>query len=269
MSQVAPKTPRDVFELLQQYNDSKGLEELLVPIDWSVVSPQQVYGVVLQRIPEARQFVEVKSDYSAYAHFRRALLCNEFQSSIVRLLANAYPEKRRLIHIHIPKTAGVDLKHKLIDRYPHIGMTISQGDRTTRQAFFNALRDTTLRLQASDLLYFWGHRSVNWYLQESLYRYGDRLFSVVRHPQDIIISFINFILGRFQNDPQMTSPDVRDWATAIGLESLPQTLTSSEVRSISCKLLENSEIIIPNILSSYLGKGTADFGFGLNCANEY
>jgi hypothetical protein len=51
---------------------------------------------------------------------KTTLESEEFQQNIVGLILNSYPEKRRLIHIHIPKCAGTHLRARLELKYPTV-----------------------------------------------------------------------------------------------------------------------------------------------------
>ena len=49
-----------------------------------------------------------------------------FQQEVLTLLLNAFPEKRRLLFVHIPKCAGSDLSHHLMTRYPSIDQRLME-----------------------------------------------------------------------------------------------------------------------------------------------
>jgi hypothetical protein len=209
-------------------------------------------------LPEAARFARTRPDYSAQEHARAALLSAEFQNSIIQLIANAYPEKTRIIHVHIQKTAGLDLQKKLSALFPAALITLSQEEVTSKQAFFETIKAIVGNLSNHNSLVIAGHKELTWYLSRSLYRYGDRMFAVIRHPYDIVISYINFIIGRFVNDPKLSRYDTRDWAGMIGLGDLPDLSKNDNILGIASKLLvTRSTIIRPNFLATYLGKGTA------------
>ena len=259
MSQAGPRTPRDLFDLFQRYDVSKGLDGLLDLIDWAGVTPHQIYWTVLQRWPEAARVPTIKPAYSPRIHASAALLADEFQKSVLRLAANAYPEKRRLIHVHIQKTAGDDLRKNLVARTPSLHVSMTQSEITTRGALFTALSEFSTRIQNCDSMYIGGHKEVNWYLNQSIYRFGDRMFTVIRHPYEIVISYINFILERFSRDCQMNNFETRNWAGAIGLDKLPDPMNSDDAFGIASKvLMTKTTVIRPNFLATYLGTGTVE-----------
>jgi hypothetical protein len=96
----------------------------------------------------------IRPDYSAREHARAALLSAEFQRSIIQLIDNTYPEKRRLIHVHIQKTAGLGLQEKLFAQFPTALSSLSQEELSVKRVFFEA---------------------------------GDRPFAVIRHTYDIVV----------------------------------------------------------------------------------
>jgi hypothetical protein len=259
---ITPSTPRELFELLRRYDVSADMSSFARSIDWSELRPHHIYWLVLQRLPESAKVAVPGPDYSAREHATAALLGPEFQRSIIKLVADAYPEKRRLIHVHIQKTAGLDLKENLSARLPALPISLSQDEITSKRLLISAVRSVINNLHQADSLYIGGHKELSWYLKHSLYRFGDRLFAVVRHPHDIILSYINFIIGRFIDDPQLKRYDTRDWAGVIGLEKLPELRDPKSITEIASRLLlTRKSIIRPNFLCTYLGYGTAESAF--------
>jgi hypothetical protein len=101
MPQSAPRTPREVFELFRNYDDARDIDGLLEQVDWAGVAPHQIYWATLGPLPESASVCKLSDPYSARAHAKAAVLSEEFQRSSVTLIANAFPERRRLIHVHI------------------------------------------------------------------------------------------------------------------------------------------------------------------------
>jgi hypothetical protein len=254
----SPRNFRGLVELFRDYDESAGLDPLLAALDWQGVTPHQVYWTVLGRMPESGNVARAGCQYSGKAHFTDALFSDEFRESCVRNIADAYPEKRRLIHVHIQKTAGQDLAQVLGARYPKLHCAISQKASVSDKQLFSIIRYFSSNIDKSDSIYIGGHRHLNWFVQQGLPRHGDRLFTVVRHPYKIVISYINFIIGRFYDDPEMKNHDTRDWARVIALDAMPDLDSKDTVREIASRLLVARPIILPNFLSTYLGDGTCE-----------
>ena len=197
-----------------------------------------------------------------------ALISHEFQSSVIRLILNAFPGKKRLVHVHIHKTAGLDLKHQLTKRYVGLHDSLSKAELTPKPKLFQNIRQFIDRIDDGDSIYVGGHFRLTWCLDNSLFRLGDRLFTVVRHPYDIVISYINFILKRFAEDPRLTRTDTRDWANGMDLDEIPAPMSDSDAFQIASRLLVNRQIILGNFLTSHLGKGTVESALELMaCTN--
>ena len=103
----APKTSRELFRLFLLYNKETGVPGLAKRINFMDVGSSQMYFSILQRLPETRNLARWDDEgYDPSQHFCEMLWSDEFQSRVLRLLLSSFPEKRRLIHIHIPKSAG-------------------------------------------------------------------------------------------------------------------------------------------------------------------
>ena len=120
-----PKTSRELFRLFLLYNKETGVSGLAKRINFTDVEASQMYFSILQRPPESRNLVRCEDEgYDPSQHFCEALWSDEFQIRILRLLLNSFPEKRRLIHIHIPKSAGSHFFAKMAPIYPCINQMI-------------------------------------------------------------------------------------------------------------------------------------------------
>ena len=63
-----------------------------------------------------------------------------------------------------------------------------------------------------------GHNRLQWVIKNDLYRPGrDRLFTVVREPTEIILSALNYTIGKLISDPYGKQPDTRGWLRSMGV----------------------------------------------------
>ena len=123
--QNSPTDLRSTFELFRFYRPEIGLQQLLRNSDVSQMSPRQIYQAVHDRAPETLEEALAPPDYDPIAHFVSAVSSKEFQTEIAGRLLRAFPEKRRLFFVHIPKTAGVELANHLQSRYASINRICS------------------------------------------------------------------------------------------------------------------------------------------------
>ena len=260
---AAPKTPRDAILLFQEYRESEGIEGLLEWVDWSTSSPDEIrsaFGVTPTSTAEAvppRRAGEGSEDLSDEAR-RLALLIirsREFQANLVGFVIGAFPEKRRLSFVHIPKCGGTTINALLGRKFPWLNPQLVEPAWTDEKALFRSLRTLADRVQKSEILFISGHYSIRWYLDRGVHRAGDRMFTVIRHPYEMVFSQVNYIIKRFRQDPNLTAPDTRDWAKQLGLDRFEGPLDNVRAKSIAIELFDNPRITRPTLLTSYLGNG--------------
>ncbi len=126
----SPSDLRETFELFRFYRPDVGIKRLLQDTGIEDMSPRQIYQSVHGRPPDAFDAAVLVANYDAMASFIGALSSLEFQENLAAHLLQAFPEKRRLFFVHIPKTAGVDVanstdftisidQHQSAQPYPH------------------------------------------------------------------------------------------------------------------------------------------------------
>ena len=110
------------------------------------------------------------------------------------------------------------------------------------------------QLQQADDVLVAGHNRLQWVLKNNLYRPGrDRLFTVVREPTEIILSALNYVIGKLISDPQGEQPDTRGWLRSMGVTGV----AGWEVRDMAL-LAMRSGPIPRNALCHFLGRNTAE-----------
>jgi hypothetical protein len=185
------------------------------------------------------------------------------QARVVEMILNAHPEKRRLIFVHIPKCAGTDLTANLGTRYPVIHQTLADSNWTPPERLQAAVDEVEQRLQQADAILVAGHNRLQWVVKNGLYRPGrDRLFSVVREPTEIILSALNYTIGKLVADPVGEQPDTRGWLRSMGVTSV----AGWAVRDIALLALKSGPIP-RNALCHFLGLGTAESAFDMISAS--
>jgi hypothetical protein len=108
-------------------------------------------------------------------------------------------------------------------------------------------------------IFMGGHIKLGWYLDEGVFRFNDRLVAIVRHPHEICVSFINYILHRFRSTPDLSAPDTRAWSQMIGMTSFDAA--SVDQRALALSLATRPGIQPVNPICSLLGDGTAASAF--------
>jgi hypothetical protein len=261
----APRRQREVFDCFRLYRREEGAGGLVRKWELSEVGPHQVYYSVLGRLPEPARAKRSES-YDPGAQYANALKSPEFQAGILPALLHAYPEKTRMIFIHIPKCAGSHLSTKLIENFPVVNFRLMDRNWTNSESLFEALQVLTSRLTKSDQIFPYGHLTLRWYLNRGLIRYGDFPFAVVRDPTEVVLSQLNYILTRFVRDPELKAIDTKDWARFLDPAKISASIANKDFRDLALEILFKDELVPKNVMCHYLGAGTAQSAFE-SCAS--
>ena len=253
----APRTLRETFQLLALYQPETGLDALLARIDFNGMPLSQSYEAVLNRQPEGIPAVKAASLADPRQRFRQALLSDEFQGKLVRLLLHAYPEKKRNVFIHIPKCAGADLSTHLIPRYLPLGKAMESSDWTSKSKMLEWISGITKVVPMFNEFFVYGHTEFGDYIRKTGTRSSDHCFTVVRDPLDLLISQANYNVGLLQKDPTASRPDTRQVMRLLELESIPDPLAPDMLREFARKALLDRRVAQPNRICAYLGDGKA------------
>jgi len=251
----APRDPRSLFELFTTYDPARGLNELLSRLDLTGIEPRHIYNGVLGRQPETLHACRKPEGYNARDHMRGALLSPEFQRRIIPLILNAYPEKKRLLFIHVPKCAGTDLRIALSARYPALDVGLARSEWTSSQQLFEIIKRVVLGLRLSDTILLYGHVRIAAAIDSALVRPTDKIITVIRDPMEIILSNINYVITRILQDQESgtDAPDTRQWKSQLGIDRLPSDMPDDVIAALFNTMLHNPTIAVPNSICYWLG----------------
>ena len=260
MNQIidAPLNARQMLLAFAMYEAEKGLPSVLSRIDFEGVTRRQVYFTVLGRAPERAAMALDGPNFRARNAAAHALQGDEFQAKLREIVLAAFPDKRRLVFVHVPKCAGSDLLATLRRRYPYVHNHVSIPEITSKPAMFEWLRQFALGVNLCDRVAVSGHVPLRWYTERALIRFEDEVFTSVRHPRDMLYSYVSFILTRFVEFPDGQRTDIKGWLAEIGVGALEPVLSPSYLAELGSKLLRTRGA---NLICSFLGKGTAASAF--------
>jgi hypothetical protein len=196
--------------------------------------------------------------YDPRQHFCEMLWSDEFQSRVIRLLLVSFPEKRRLIHIHIPKSAGSHFFVNIAPICPSLNQLIQLSSWTSKQELMEILASFTSIIEFYDFIMVHGHFSVNYVVKELGVRFGDEIFSVLRDPIMSAISMANYVATRLMADPSGSFPDTRQWLDQLGISSFPEGCSNSYVKEVALATLSDERIVPVNPICQHLGDGTSE-----------
>jgi hypothetical protein len=251
----APTTARETFDLLGRLSLASSLDQLLDLIDWREVTPGQLYHAVLSRTPESSANAIAPAGYSARQHFREMLASREFQSGVVDSYIKAFPERRRLIFVHIPKCAGTHLVHHMSRYFAHFSLDHTHSGWVSSEELLLHLARTAVWGLSSRNLFIHGHFSLRIAL-DRFYRHGDQVFTVVREPRAVVLSQINYVAHQLRSNPDRSRPDTAYWGARLNRPVPGPDAAASEWKALALEVLHNTEITRPNWLCTFLGAGT-------------
>jgi hypothetical protein len=249
-----PTDLRRLFNLFLLYDPTTGIEGLINRVDLSGFDRRKVFHAVLGRRPENIMLCRTPDNYNAKGHFSSALHSPEFQGNIIKLLLRAFPDRKRLIFIHIPKCAGTDLISKVVGRYPSINNTLTSDIWTTKSRLFEAIQKIVAEIYNSDTLFVYGHIGLGWLMSQDLLRLQDDCFTVIRNPLEMILSQVNYILMRiFATDALRMAPDVQQWLSILGLQRDTIDASMPKALSLARSVLRNKDLTPSNVMTRQLG----------------
>jgi hypothetical protein len=257
----APRDPRGLFSAFALFNDSDDVYELLSRLDFDSMKRTNAHFVVFgDTLTQTATNSTEAGKYLARDHVNELLLSDRFQNNLIPLFLNAFPEKKRLIFIHIPKCAGTDLSANLMKKLPFLHQQMSESIWMTKNDLFRAISRLVINIRFFDQIFVTGHNSLRYYVGEGLVRPFDRVFTIVRDPIEIALSQINYVMTRLTADARSKNfgPDTREWLNILNLDTLPFNAPPEMVRNLCGVILHNTKIVQPNQMCSWLGGNSAE-----------
>ena len=255
----APRDPRGLLEAFTLFDDNAGLYELLSRLDLDGIKPRQARFLVFGDLAGAPVEDPAPGAYSPRDHINELLLSQQFQQDLLPLCLKAFPEKQRLIFIHVPKCAGTDLSANLMSRLPFLHQSMTEPAWMAPDKLLRAISRFVLNVRFFDRIFVGGHNSLRYYTSYDLIRPGDRAFTILRDPMEIAVSQVNYIMTRLTTDAQSGNfgPDSREWLKVLKLSKLPPRLPPETVQTLCSAILHNTRIVRPNSMCIWLGGDNA------------
>ena len=219
------------------------------------LAPADVYRIGFGRGPEDATLALPRPGYDAREHLRATLLSNEFRAGLLGSFLAAFPEKRRDVFIHVPKTAGTDLTLNVWPRRVSFPVAIDSVG-TNQQALDYCARVARL-MPVTETIFVHGHIEFGRYLAVAGARLGDRFFTTVREPVDLLISQVSDLLGQLLRDTEAASAQTRTWLGYLGLDRVPTDLAEPQLKELWATALRNPKLAEPNNICRFLSKSGA------------
>ena len=188
---------------------------------------------------------------------RNLLYSSEFRERARTLIAEAFPEKKRAIFVHIPKCAGTDLTDTIRRRYPTLLHGYFDLKGHAPEAFFQNLHNFAIGVRYADMISLCGHERLGCYQQQGLVRSEDWVFTVIREPLALMYSHISYVLTICRSAPKTRRPDGLGWLELLGISEIPEDASDADMADLGRRVLYDMAIRLSNPICNSLGDGSA------------
>ena len=251
-----PSNQPELFHRLAAYSPRTGWDAFVENIDFSNVTPRQIYQVVLGGYPATAEQAIGGPGYDPARHFRDTLVSREFRERFLGAFLQAYRSKGRDVFIHVPKCAGTDLILNLGCRSIPLPKMLEIEGWTDDIAFIEIIAGLARAAAGEERLFVYGHMELGHYIDIAGIRPDDCIFTVLRDPIDLMVSQANYVIGRLRQDPTGSEPDAAEYLRLLGLTRLPEGISTADLKDLTLRALLNPLITEPNRACFYLGRGS-------------
>jgi hypothetical protein len=250
----APRSTRDLFHLLAQFDSHAGLDALLARVDFTAVGPAEISQVVMGHPLHDRRLAVPDAGFDARSAFKDALLSASFRSQILPSFLQSFPELTRDIFVHVPKCAGTDLTMNLGRRQMPLPSVLESPGWLSDDEFLSVIGGLARALPFHKRIFVYGHMEFATYLDRCGLRPGDRVFSIIRDPIALMVSQANYAIGRLRQDPQGRDPDTVVTMTHLGLSALPGNMSDRDLKDLVVQALLHPAIAFANQACRHLSR---------------
>jgi hypothetical protein len=225
MLRPLPAKQRDAFDLIIAQGREPSFQGIVRSVELKGADPRSLTFVLLGRWPTAAELAELPNPYQPKPHLKQLLQSDEFRQTFGRRLLDAFPDRRRMLFVRIPRSAGDHVLATAANRHPVVPASVANAAHmplpdllaTLGGALYRFNAGSTVVLASPRLQPFMapvqpppaGEDTLHWNLIPPPYRAGDLLFAVIRDPRQLLLSQVNATLAT-QSDPPPLS-DAGAW----------------------------------------------------------
>lgn len=208
------------------------------------------YEALLEREPENATVanMDVSDIPGTVNEFLRS---DEFAARHIKTIRNLFPDRSAFIFLHIPKTGGNTVNHAINISQDFVVMRtpdyLTEGWGVDRLSYYgelvSSLRSSSKRIAIS------GHPRARDLVERNLKSYPDRVFTVIRDPVELMISWINYQLTIVHEEHQRGAgfsrrPDVSYIHSIIGHDWIakPSAIPDETLESLITKTMHGNPI---------------------------
>ncbi len=242
-----PERPRDLLEIFSAMGGEATMISLLRSVDLRDATPGWLIFVALNRWPSMAELRAQEGEYVPRKHMTELVQSVEFRTLLAQRVLTAYPEKIRLLYVRIPGSAGEHFLDTVRTMHPIFPDHIASPSPRLPPDFFRALglmlnrflsTRTVMLVQPRLPPYYMppaavpaeavaaAPESLPWTMTIPPYRTGDRLFTIVRDPQDIVLAQVNAIVDALRTPTTPEPQPIRRWRNK--LRELPDAAAPTE-----------------------------------------
>ena len=276
-----PNSPQELFDALAELGPDASFTSLIRSISLGQAEPHGVIAAFLGRWPTLEELRALPTPYDPRAHFADIIHGHEFRRHLCQRILTTYPDKRRLLFVQVPHCDGAHFLHIVSTSHPVFPGHLT-AERLPRD-YFGALclflnklpYARTVMVTLPTLAPFWtpslaptaatdpltfaqppvdpaGHVPLSWTLRRPAYRPSDRLFAIVRNPEDIILAEVNRIAAALAGPADLDDPLTRRWRARF--DAMLAACDPADLRPLAQRILA----VLPDRdpLCHALGDGT-------------
>lgn len=233
----------DVFENSECISDrTQNLKSLLGSHE-----ARLYYEALLERSPESAIVAEARVSDPVQT-VQKFMSSDEFAANHMNTVRELFPDRRATIFLHVPKTGGHTVCEAMEKSQRFVWFLMSESvdhdGGADRLSYYGKLI-SFLRNSNKDFT-IGGHPTASFLLNTKLKKPGDRVFTVVRDPFDLMISWINYLLTIVYNE-RSRNPEFRGRPDAKRVHDLIGHDWCSDPSSVSS---DQIECLIENLIYS-------------------
>jgi hypothetical protein len=251
---------RDVLALFRFYRDATGLNGLIGDLDLTGVLPRQIYHAVHGRPPESIETALAESRHDIADILAAALRSGEFRRNFARNLLSVFPDRHRLLFMHMPHCPGAALSARLSLRHAALNTDILDDRLMSEAEFFRAVKDVVLEIEVSGTILVHGATSLRALESWHASRFEDDLFTILRDPVERAMAHVNTILDRLFSADAPASPQTRHWREVLDVAAPPDPTSPplAELQRLAAAIVTDRETFPFAPMVGFLGEGGLD-----------
>jgi hypothetical protein len=269
MLRPMPIKQRDVFDFIVAQGREPSFQGIVRSVELKGADPRTLIYVTLGRWPTAAEIDALPDPYKAKHHLRDLLGSLEFRQSFVRRLLDAFPDRRRLLHVRIPRCGGNNAMETAAIRHPIMPRDMADNPDMDLADVLGAIGGALYRFNSASTVVLSSPRlrpyiapeqaptsdldPLHWNLSPPPCRVGDTLFATIREPRSLLISLVNAILSGLRGTPCGQEQAVAPWRKR--LETLPAENQTGAWKDIGRRIAR--DLTLTNPICTALGDGTA------------